>query len=493
MNNIDQNLEKADLYLHFKWMTISTIALIILAESYLGIISTMVLFWDLIGLIAAFAAGIFLWLNIGRLKPLANAIHFSLLVDLLVIVAVFHLGGGPESTWGFLPIVVVVVAGYLFGWRAAFVYAAVSFCSLALMFGLEYWHVLPHYSAFYFPIAYWHNVNYLGDYLLGLFLLHILTAATAGYYNHIVEKNAGALRQSTAEAVAARTDSEAARQLVTKAREELELRVIERTREVEDARRATLHMLKDLKEDMVKLEAVDRMKTEFMSMVSHELRTPLTPIRGYLSLLLDDKIGPLSDEQRKTLNIIIKQSNHLQELIESLLDLSRLELGKPIPIVKEPLSIKETFDDIIDSVRLQLDTRELKLEVEAGGDLPAIVADRVKLKRILSNLISNSLKFTPRGGEIRLSVRPKPGGIRIEVADNGIGIQSDLLEKVFERFYQIESAYTRETGGIGMGLTIARELVEMHGGRLWAESPGLGKGSIFIVELPFEGGRVNGS
>jgi signal transduction histidine kinase len=489
----EQDMAKVDLYLHLKWMAISAIALTVLAESYLVVVAPAILFWGFVGLLVSFLAGIVLWLNLGRIKALVLMVHVSLLADLLVIVATYHLCGGPESTWGFLPIVIVVVAGYLFGWRAAFIYAALSFGAITMIFGLEYWHVLPHHSVFDLPIPYWHSLNYLGDYLLGLLLLHLITAATAGYYNHVVEDGAEKLRRSTAEAVAAREESEAAKQEVMKAREGLELRVIERTKEVEEARRATLHMLKDLKEDMAKLETVDRMKTEFMSMVSHELRTPLTPIKGYLSLILDDKVGQISDEQRKALKIVIKQSNHLQELIESLLDLSRLELGKPIPIVKAPLSIKEIFDDIIDSVKLQLETRELTLKVEAEGDLPAIMADGVKLKRILSNLLSNSIKFTPRGGEIKLRVLPKPGGIRIEVIDNGIGIQQDQLEKIFERFYQIESAYTRETGGIGMGLTIARELAEMHGGQLWAESAGLGKGTKFVMELPVEGGNVNGA
>jgi signal transduction histidine kinase len=484
---MDQDRAKAYLYLRFKVIVAVFAPLIILASAYLGI-SSVVLFSDFIVMIFVYATGILLWLNIKQLKRPIGAIHVSLATDLLALLVILYMAGGPESTWGFLPIIAVVVAGYLFGWRAVFIYATASFGLILTMFGLEYWQMVPHYSNHNLPFAYWHNADYLADYLLGMFMFHFLTAASSGYYNFLVENDAKKLRQSTAEAVAAREESEAAKQQIMKAREELELRVSERTRDLEDARRATLHLLKDLREDVIKLEAVDRMKTEFISMVGHELRGPLTPIKGYLSLVLEDKAGQISDQQREALGTVVKQSNYLEDLIDSLLDLSRLELGKPIPIVKEPLSIKQVFDDIIEAVKIELDKRQQDLKIEIVGDLPAIMADGVKLKRVLSNLVGNAIKFTSRGGEIKMRALTKEnGGIRIEVIDNGIGIPQDLLEKIFEKFYQIDSSYTRETGGIGMGLTIARELVELHGGRLWAESAGPGKGSKFIVELPVEG------
>jgi len=502
---MNKELIKIDLYLRLKGWAISVLAIILLVENHFNMIEPFALFYDFIGLLIAFAAGLFLWLNQDRIKPLGLGVNFSLLADLLVIVSVYYLSGGPESTWGFMPLVIVIAAGYLLGLYGAVVYSALAYGLILALFSLEYWHLVPHHSAYGIFYAYWYNPNYLGDYLMGLFLLYFLAGVSAGYYNYLIENEDAALHSTASEAVAAkeqlllsRADLEArvrerTREL-EKARADLEQNFNERTKDLEDARRATLHLLKDLKEDMTKLQMVDRMKTEFMSMVSHELRTPLTPIKGYLSLILEDKVGQISDQQREALGIVIKQSNHLQDLIDSLLDLSRLELGKPIPIVREPLSIKQVFDDIIEATKIELDKRQQDLKIEIVGDPPAIMADSVKLKRILANLVGNAMKFTPRGGEIKMRALAKDGGgLRIEVIDNGIGIPPNLLEKVFEKFYQIDSSYTREAGGIGMGLTIARELAELHGGRLWAESAGPGKGSKFVLELPVEGGSEHGA
>ena len=499
-----QEAEKFKHYLTGKLLVLSSLFVAFIAEYLLGIFSPGILFSILMPLLFSSVTWLIMWLALKRIDRQIYLAHLALASDLLAIVVGMYISGGPENPWCFLPMIVVVMSGYLFGFGAALAYALGAISLISVMFGLEFYGLVPHFPLFNMSYPYWKQSNYLVDYLCGMLVLYFLSSLVTGDFYLTFKRAADTLRRTAAEAIATQEQLKLEREELEtrvnertsdleKARAGIEANFNERTRDLEDARRATLHLLKDLKEDMTKLQMVDRMKTEFMSMVSHELRTPLTPIKGYLSLIMEDKVGQISDQQREALRIVIKQSNHLQDLIDSLLDLSRLELGKPIPIVKEPTSIKQVFDDIIEAVRIELDKRQQDLKVEIVGELPAIMADGVKLKRILTNLVGNAIKFTPRGGEIKLRALAKDGGLRIEVVDNGIGIPQNLLERVFEKFYQIDSSYTREAGGIGMGLTIARELAELHGGRLFAESTGPGKGSKLIVELPVEGGSEHGS
>ena len=253
---------------------------------------------------------------------------------------------------------------------------------------------------------------------------------------------------------------------------------------LEKAQNLTLKMVEHLKKDVEKLKEMDRMKSEFLSIVSHELRTPLTPIKGYISVLLDGKLGNLSPELKEALIILDRQSTHLQDLIEGVLDISLFELKRPIPIHKEDIKIKQLIKDCLNSHKLSAKNHQQKLALELDPGLPQIKADKIKLKRVLSNLISNAVKFTPEGGLIKIKAGQDNKNLIIEVNDNGIGLSKEQLDKIFEKFYQVDSSYTRTAGGIGMGLTLARELVKLHGGVFWVESAGLGHGCKFSFTLP---------
>ncbi|MFA4844522.1 MAG: HAMP domain-containing sensor histidine kinase [Candidatus Margulisiibacteriota bacterium] len=267
--------------------------------------------------------------------------------------------------------------------------------------------------------------------------------------------------------------------------QQLEAKVAARTADLEKVRKANLLLMKDLKEDIAKMQVVDRMKTEFLSMVSHELRTPLTPIKGYLALILSGKMGKLGPQQHQALELITRQAEHLHSLIDNVLDVARLDIGKPIPVFKQLLSIETLIEETAATMRIQAGEKKLTLSVAIEGQIPTLMADEIKLKRVLANLIGNALKFTPEGGEITVRASLVEGpAVQIEVADNGIGLAKENLGKVFDKFYQVDSSATRSVGGIGMGLPISRELVRLHGGRLWAESDGPGRGSRFIFTLP---------
>ena len=236
--------------------------------------------------------------------------------------------------------------------------------------------------------------------------------------------------------------------------------------------------------DITELKKVDQLKSKFLSVVSHELRTPLTPIKGYLSLLLDGKLGEIDPKQREALTIILNQSNHLQNLIDCVLDISRIESGKPLEIQKEPTFLDAIIKESIEALATAFSDKLMKIKVNYPSKPIALMADKKKLLRVMDNLLGNALKFSPSKGSAEVTIKAEDKRIKVAVADTGIGIAPQHREKIFDKFYQIDSSYNRSSGGIGMGLTVAKEIVEAHQGRIWAESKGLGAGSKFIFTLP---------
>jgi PAS domain S-box-containing protein len=252
----------------------------------------------------------------------------------------------------------------------------------------------------------------------------------------------------------------------TEARDEAKLKAAELAKAVED------------------LKVVDKMKTEFLSVISHELRTPLTSINGYTGLLLDGQVGQLSDDQKKAVEVIKREGGHLLTLINSVLDVSRLVAGKSLEIKKEPVLLKRLLEEIALAMAPQLNENRISFSVELPPDFPTIEGDPDKLSQMLTNILGNSLKYTPQAGWIKASGSLQGDQVEIRIADNGIGIAKENLEKIFEKFYQVDSSITRSTGGVGLGLSIAREIVEAHGGKIWAESEGLGWGTTIKLTLP---------
>ena len=223
---------------------------------------------------------------------------------------------------------------------------------------------------------------------------------------------------------------------------------------------------------------LDRLKDELISVVSHELRTPLTGIVGFAELLLS---RDFSDAQRKQfLQIVLREGERLTSLIDDLLDLQRLESGAAgvvlVPTALEPLkrSVVETFGhDAVHPFVLDLPV-----------DLPLVTADPDRVKQVLANLIENARKYSPNGGEVRISARSAGNFVEIAVIDPGLGIPPEALPRLFEPFYRIEDPTRRGIKGTGLGLAVCRKLVEAHAGRIWVDSPGAGLGSRFCFTLP---------
>jgi PAS domain S-box-containing protein len=231
-----------------------------------------------------------------------------------------------------------------------------------------------------------------------------------------------------------------------------------------------------LRETCERLAELDKMKREFLSVAYHEMRSPLAPIIGYASLL-EPK---LADREKRYISIIEKSARELEERINHMLELARID-GKKVELTRGELAVRDVVEK---AVRNLEPAAEAKKQVISTFIPPiAIPADEQKLYAIFTNLISNAIRYTPEGGRIDIVVEDRGEDIRACVADTGPGIPAEHLPKIFERFYMIDASLTRKSGGLGLGLSIVKEYVKLHGGRVWATSE-LGKGSQFFFTVP---------
>jgi len=229
-------------------------------------------------------------------------------------------------------------------------------------------------------------------------------------------------------------------------------------------------------------QAANRAKSEFLATMSHELRTPLNAIAGYAELLAMGVRGPVTDEQLRDLSRIRQNQQHLLEIINDILNFSRIEAGH-VKYTIAPVPVKDVLDRMEGMIEPQARARSIDYECENAADGLAVLADREKLEQVLINLLGNAVKFTPPGGRITLSSETGPELVRIHVRDTGIGIDAEHLASIFEPFVQLEPALTRTTEGAGLGLAISRDLARGMGGDLRATSTP-GAGATFTVELP---------
>lgn len=229
------------------------------------------------------------------------------------------------------------------------------------------------------------------------------------------------------------------------------------------------------------LREANRIKDEFLATLSHELRTPLNSMFGWIHLLRE---GALDQETaQRAIRTIERNTRSLAEIISDLLEVSRIITGK-LKLDAHPIELGPVIEAALEAVRPAIDAKDINLQLSIDSPVGEVLGDPARLQQVVWNLLSNSIKFTPAGGRVGVRLEAIGADVCITVSDNGAGISEDFLPYVFDRFRQADSTFTRKHGGLGLGLAIVRHLVELHGGTVYAESPGEGKGATFAATFP---------
>jgi PAS domain S-box-containing protein len=232
----------------------------------------------------------------------------------------------------------------------------------------------------------------------------------------------------------------------------------------------------------IQLKKLDKLKTNFLNITSHELRTPMTAMKGYNQMLISEVLGKLSDEQKSALEVIHRNTNRLDHLIQDILDTSRLESGT-MKFIPTETDLSCMIKDIIETMQQSADIKQIKIDSSIQQNLPNVIIDQERIKQVFDNILCNAIKFSPEESLIHLQVKQEKEFIQFEIQDFGKGIPEDEHENIFETFYQVESGKDRTFGGTGLGLTISRGIILGHGGKIWVESQ-IDKGSTFKFTLP---------
>jgi len=240
---------------------------------------------------------------------------------------------------------------------------------------------------------------------------------------------------------------------------------------------------KDLREANIKLTQLDKAKSEFISIASHQLRTPLTAIKGYSGMMLDGDFGKIEGKQRNATDIILQSAERLIRLTDNLLNVSRIESGR-IQLIRKEVSLEDMIDSVFVELEHSAKAKGLKLILQKGKEkIPSLFIDEEKIRQVVINLVDNSVKYTLTG-EILISLYKKGNNIEFFVKDNGVGIKKEDLPNLFQKFSRGTGISRVHTDGTGLGLYVARQMIEMHNGKIWAESDGEKKGSKFSFSLP---------
>jgi signal transduction histidine kinase len=269
---------------------------------------------------------------------------------------------------------------------------------------------------------------------------------------------------------------EAGRQVI-----QCNIRDITERKQAEEERKQLLAREQAAREEA---EAANRAKDDFLATVSHELRTPLSPILGWSTLLRTQRLDDATSV--RALESIERNAKMLAQLIEDILDVSRIIVGK-MSLEFRPLDLAQIINTAIDTARPAADARSIQIQTHWDTDVGLVSGDPGRLQQVVWNLLSNAVKFTPNGGHVDIRLERLDSDVQIAVSDRGKGISADFLPLIFERFRQADSTSTRKYGGLGLGLAIVRQIIEMHGGTVQAESRGEGQGSTFTIRLPLRG------
>ncbi|HLD70165.1 MAG TPA: HAMP domain-containing sensor histidine kinase, partial [Candidatus Omnitrophota bacterium] len=255
---------------------------------------------------------------------------------------------------------------------------------------------------------------------------------------------------------------------VYRSRQELESKIQDRTKQLAIA--------------LEEVKKVSKMKSDFISAVSHELRTPLTSIKGYASILIAGKIGEIPQQVKERLEKINKHSDNLVKMINDLLDISRIESGK-VEMKFAKYNILSIVENVLDILTPQIKEKGIQLKTQIEPTAPEVTVDLSQFERVFINLLGNAIKFTPPNGTITIGAKKDQNTILFSVSDSGIGIKEEDIPKLFNEFYRVENEINQSVKGTGLGLALAKNIVEAHGGKIWVNSK-QNEGTTFYFTLP---------
>jgi signal transduction histidine kinase/DNA-binding response OmpR family regulator len=309
------------------------------------------------------------------------------------------------------------------------------------------------------------------------FLAWMFTGRITRPLDQLTEKARGMIRGGISEKDIESSENEV--ELLANTFHRMTSKIQENIMQLEDSNTKLANLNEELKQ-------LDRVKSDLLANVSHELRTPLTSIKGYTEYILEGKLGAITQKQQKGLIVVQKNLDRLSKLINALLDYSLMDAEKMVLMIK-PFNLKLLSKQVVVNLGSELEKRNLRFQIEMPDDLPLVIGDKEKIYQVLENLTINAIKFTETGGRIFLRAAPCIEDsrlcVRIHVSDTGVGIPEQALPRIFDRFYQVDATSKRKYGGMGLGLAIARSIVEAHKGQIKAESE-VGKGTTFTVILP---------
>jgi PAS domain S-box-containing protein len=234
--------------------------------------------------------------------------------------------------------------------------------------------------------------------------------------------------------------------------------------------------------DITLEEEVDRMKSEFISLASHQLRTPLSAIKTYTHMLQEGYMGDLNSEQKRSLETIVSASNRMNELISTLLNITRIESGT-IAVTPKTIKVDAVIKEVLPELELMAKNKAIHLKLIVKNGVTAIKTDGLIVKEVVTNLVSNAIKYTPEQGNVTITVRPRKSDLQVEITDSGWGIPTYSQDQVFSKFFRAHNIVKRETSGTGLGLYLVKGLLEALNGKIWFKSEE-GVGTTFVFSLP---------
>jgi signal transduction histidine kinase/DNA-binding NarL/FixJ family response regulator len=401
-----------------------------------------------------------------RIAALSLAIHG---LEIIGYTAIIYFAGSMSR--GYLTLLfaaLITYVGVMSPRHWPFIVTAFSSLSLFGMIALEYLQVIPD-TNFRLTADYPYSLQLLE--LLGMTSVFLIISFISSYTSGIVRRGRAQLKAQNAALLETKDKLEQAQQ-----------GLIEKNRALETA--------------MERAQASDRKKSEFLANMSHELRTPLNHIIGFTELVVDKNFGELNTEQEEFLTDVLHSGRHLLAVINEILDLSKVESGK-MDLKYSTVYLHPLVENSLVMMKEKALKHRIELSTEISDQPETLEADERKLKQILYNLLANAVKFTPDGGSVLVRLSPENGlsdghpGLRFSVIDTGIGLEVNDLERVFQPFEQADNSASRKYQGTGLGLALTKKMVELHGGKIWAESEGIGRGSAFHVIIPISpGGEV---